>query len=112
MLMSAAGAIQTPVNTSDASMFSNSSSILLDPHRLLAADGGGDDRGHTFGALLSDSAIGVSSHQQSVQAAVAPRSCATMNGTTSTGRTPAKVSEKPRAIVTAGLAKDVEAVNQ
>src|SRR5947209_872153 len=35
-----------------------------------------------------------------------------MNGGTSTGRMPAKVSLRLRAIVTAGLANDVDAVNQ
>ena len=35
-----------------------------------------------------------------------------MKAGTSIGRMPAKVSESPRAIVTAGLAKLVELVNQ
>ena len=35
-----------------------------------------------------------------------------MNGRTPLGAMPAKVSDKERAIVTAGLANDVEAVNQ
>ena len=35
-----------------------------------------------------------------------------MKAGTSIGRMPAKVSERPRAIVTAGLAKLVELVNQ
>jgi len=42
----------------------------------------------------------------------APASCAMMKGSTSWRRMPAKVSENARAMVTAGLAKDVEAVNQ
>jgi hypothetical protein len=35
-----------------------------------------------------------------------------MNGGTSTGRIPANVFEMDRASVTAGFAKDVDAVNQ
>jgi hypothetical protein len=35
-----------------------------------------------------------------------------MNGVTSCGRVPANAFEKTRATVTAGLANDVEAVNQ
>jgi hypothetical protein len=38
--------------------------------------------------------------------------CAITNGGTSCGRMPAKVSERDLAIVMAGFAKDVEAVNQ
>jgi hypothetical protein len=41
-----------------------------------------------------------------------PQSCAAMNATTPEGAIPAKVSDKDRAIVTAGFAKDVDAVNQ
>jgi hypothetical protein len=41
-----------------------------------------------------------------------PTSCATMNVSTPEGAMPAKVSVNDRAMVTAGLAKDVEAVNQ
>src|SRR5262249_53140533 len=39
-------------------------------------------------------------------------SCATIKPGASAGRIPAKVSLSERAIVTAGLAKEVEAVNQ
>ena len=42
----------------------------------------------------------------------APRSCATMNIGTSSGAMPAKVAVNARAIVTAGFANEVEAVNQ
>jgi hypothetical protein len=45
-------------------------------------------------------------------AANIPASCAKMNAGAPEGAIPAKVFEKARAIVTAGLAKDVEAVNQ
>ena len=45
-------------------------------------------------------------------AASAPVSCAMTNMGTSWGRMPANVSESERAIVIAGFAKDVEAVNQ
>ena len=41
-----------------------------------------------------------------------PTSCAAMNAGTPAGAIPANVSDSDRAIVTAGLAKDVEAVNQ
>ena len=39
-------------------------------------------------------------------------SCAAMNMGTDAGAMPAKVSDRLRATVTAGLAKDVDAVNQ
>jgi hypothetical protein len=45
-------------------------------------------------------------------AASVPASCAAMNKGAETGAMPAKVSDRQRAIVTAGLAKEVEAVNQ
>src|SRR5688572_24125102 len=45
-------------------------------------------------------------------AAVAPSSCPMTNPGTSAGRMPAKVSVNARAIVTAGFANDVDAVNQ
>jgi len=41
-----------------------------------------------------------------------PASWAAMKGNTPAGAMPAKVSESDRAMVTAGLANDVEAVNQ
>jgi hypothetical protein len=45
-------------------------------------------------------------------AATAPASCAATNGGTDAGAIPAKESESIRAIVTAGLAKLVDDVNQ
>jgi len=54
---------------------------------------------------------GVSQRKRAV-ADAAPMSCATMNAGASDGRIPAKVSVADRASVTAGLANDVEAVNQ
>jgi hypothetical protein len=45
-------------------------------------------------------------------AQIAPATCAARNPGTSSGRTPANVSVKERATVTAGFANDVEAVNQ
>ena len=45
-------------------------------------------------------------------AASIPASWDTMKAATPLGAIPAKVSESDRAIVTAGLAKEVEAVNQ
>jgi hypothetical protein len=52
------------------------------------------------------------SHRNVAVAAAAPRSWATMKPDASTGRMPAKVSLAARARVTAGLAKDVDDVNQ
>ena len=45
-------------------------------------------------------------------AANAPAICAAMNPGTSVGRIPANVSLRHRAIVTAGFANEVDAVNQ
>jgi hypothetical protein len=42
----------------------------------------------------------------------APMNCATINAETSTGRMPEKVFVNERAMVMAGLANEVEAVNQ
>jgi hypothetical protein len=44
-------------------------------------------------------------------AATIPTNCAAMNAGTLVGAIPANVSESERAIVTAGLANEVEAVN-
>ena len=52
------------------------------------------------------------SQRNSAVAAAAPTSCATMNPGASAGRMPANVSVAARASVTAGLANDVDAVNQ
>ncbi len=51
-------------------------------------------------------------HLKSRVAAKPPASCAALNPITSTGRIPAKVLLTDRAMVTAGLAKDVDAVNR
>lgn len=45
-------------------------------------------------------------------AAIAPASCARIKRGVSEGRMPAKVSDTDRPIVTAGFAKEVDAVNQ
>ena len=52
------------------------------------------------------------SHRNKTVATKAPVSCAAMNGGTSDSRIPAKVSERERAMVTAGFANEVDAVNQ
>src|SRR5262245_23555614 len=52
------------------------------------------------------------SHRAIMTAAIAPSTCAAMNASTPAGAMPAKVSDSERAIVTAGLANEVEAVNQ
>ena len=49
---------------------------------------------------------------QTAHATVAPKNWAMTKKGASSGRIPENVSEKQRAIVTAGFAKDVEAVNQ
>ena len=51
-------------------------------------------------------------HRNKNVAAKAPAIWATMNGGTSRGAIPANVSDNDLAIVTAGLAKEVDAVNQ
>ena len=52
------------------------------------------------------------SQRKKAVAAKPPRNWATTNQGTSRGRMPAKVLLKDLAIVTAGFAKEVEAVNQ
>jgi hypothetical protein len=52
------------------------------------------------------------SHPPRQIAAAIPRSCATVNAGTPAGAMPANVSESERATVTAGLANEVDAVNQ
>ena len=52
------------------------------------------------------------SHLKRNVAASAPAICAIKKSGASAGRIPAKVFDKARATVTAGFAKDVEAVNQ
>src|SRR5437868_957048 len=51
-------------------------------------------------------------HRKKAVAATAPKTCAAMKPGTSSGRIPANVSVAARARVTAGLANDVDAVNQ
>ena len=55
--------------------------------------------------------VGINQRNRAV-AANAPSNWAAMKPGVSTGRMPAKVSEAALARVTAGLAKEVEAVNQ
>ena len=52
------------------------------------------------------------SQPKSAAAVAAPNICATMNPNTEFGAIPANVLERLRAMVTAGLAKEVDAVNQ
>jgi len=61
--------------------------------------------------------LGISIHPRhnqrpSTTAANMPMNCAAINAMTPAGAIPAKVSDNERAIVTAGLANEVEAVNQ
>src|SRR6516165_9786468 len=51
-------------------------------------------------------------HRARITAANAPTSCAKINPGTLPGAIPANVSDSERAMVTAGLAKEVDAVNQ
>ena len=62
-------------------------------------------------AFAVDRRLGTNQLNTSV-AANAPSNCATTNPVTSAGRIPAKVSLIERAMVTAGFANDVDAVNQ
>lgn len=62
--------------------------------------------------LVAGTAGLANSQANKTAAANAPRSSATMKPGTSPGAIPANVSLKLRAMVTAGLAKEVEAVNQ
>ena len=62
--------------------------------------------------LPGDEIDWASIHWQIKRAAAAPSSCATTKGATSAGRIPANVLDADRAIVTAGFANEVEAVNQ
>jgi hypothetical protein len=56
--------------------------------------------------------LGVQNHWPTSRAASVPASCAQIKAMAPLGVIPAKVSESDRAIVTAGFANEVEAVNQ
>ncbi len=60
----------------------------------------------------ASSAVNGTSQRKSSVAAIAPKSCATINAGTSINLIPAKLSLIERAKVTAGFANDVDAVNQ
>jgi hypothetical protein len=60
----------------------------------------------------SPEAVRGRSHRTTAMARAAPTHCAAMNPGTSYGRMPAKESLAARASVTAGFAKEVDAVNQ
>jgi len=62
-------------------------------------------------AFAEEGKVGISFRNNNV-APKPPRNCATIKSGTSTGRIPANVSESDLAIVTAGFAKEVDAVNQ
>src|SRR5215510_79567 len=65
----------------------------------------------SYRARASAATLGHSNRAAS-RATPAPRNWTQMNASTLVGAIPAKVSLRPRAIVTAGLAKEVDAVNQ
>src|SRR5215472_16071815 len=67
-------------------------------------------RGTTTSAAICR--VGESNHRNRNVAANAPENCAAMKPTASIGRIPENVFVSDRAIVTAGFAKDVDAVNQ
>ena len=64
------------------------------------------------GSFCATGRSGGINQRNSRVAAAAPNNCATTNHGASAGRIPAKVSLAARASVTAGLANEVEAVNQ
>ncbi len=68
--------------------------------------------GPPTGTQRFPSSAGGCSQRHNSTAAKAPAHCAAMNPGASTGRMPAKVSLAARASVTAGLANEVDAVNQ
>jgi hypothetical protein len=82
----------------------------LCPVRLSLHSPAGCARGNTT-SFASEGRPGASQRKRTV-AARAPSNCATIKPGVSDGRMPANVSVNPRASVTAGLAKEVEAVNQ
>ena len=75
--------------------------VIIEPHSVPT------ERRH----VTDSSAAGVSQRSRSA-ADIPPSTCATTNPGTSPGRMPANVSVNARAIVTAGLANEVDAVNQ
>ena len=81
---------------------------IHDDKRLFAVSAGG------ISAFLGSPAFagGWINHPASTMPQIAPKSCATMKPGRSIGRMPENVFVNERAIATAGLAKDVEAVNQ
>ena len=62
--------------------------------------------------LASQRCLLTQSHLPTITAAAIPANWATMKAVTPDGAMPAKVSDSARAMVTAGLANEVEAVNQ
>jgi hypothetical protein len=67
-------------------------------------------RGNTI-SFASEESVGTSQRKRTV-AAKAPINCVTIKPGASSGRIPANVSVNALASVTAGLAKEVDAVNQ
>jgi hypothetical protein len=63
-------------------------------------------------ACICPIAVEGANHSKNHVAVTAPAICTAINGGTSIGRIPAKLSVMERASVTAGLANEVEAVNQ
>jgi SAM-dependent methyltransferase len=79
------------------------------PANNLSVVFGGTDQWSTF---WTGARVPPSIQANSSKAASAPASCAAMKSGTEEGAMPAKLSDRLRATVTAGLAKDVDAVNQ
>ena len=70
------------------------------------------DHHHLRPAAHSVERPGMKMRATSASPTTAPTSCTAMNPATDPGAIPAKVSVKARMMVTAGLAKDVDEVNQ
>ncbi len=65
-----------------------------------------------FVQIYADFSLDDNRNVQTASAKMAPINCAIIKPKTWSGLMPAKVFENPLAMVTAGFAKDVEAVNQ
>jgi len=68
--------------------------------------------GATVPATVDSFGVAGYNQQNNRVAAAAPSNCATINPGASTGRIPANVLDAARAKVTAGLANEVDEVNQ
>jgi hypothetical protein len=79
--------------------------------RCLRTLSNGEQSGHRADLLQADVHVCQSQRPRTTAVSI-PSNCAAMKAVTPVGAMPAKVSDSERAMVTAGLANDVEAVNQ